>query len=386
MKKVSKKTMKNRSKKEEVKGVEVKAVEAKGKPTETKDWKVKAVVTMGLDLGDRYSAYCLLNQDGDVYEEGKMATTVEGLGKHLGGEKQWRVVMEAGTHSPWVARWLEEKGHEVIVADAGRVAAMSERKSKTDRSDARQLAELAYGNVRLLKPIQHRSVERQRDLNVIRVRDTLVRGRTMMINTLRGLVKSEGGRLPKCDAEYFVERVEMWIPGPLQAISQPLLKQIEACTQQIEELDEGIKKFEERYEEIKILKSAPGVGPIIAAAYVLTLDRPENLETSRDAGALLGLKPGKHQSGNCDPQCRISKKGNQYLRRLLVQGAHQVLGRRGADSSLRQWGLRLAASGGKRGKKRAVVGVARKLAVILHSMWKNKKKFQPFPEGAPQAA
>jgi transposase len=345
---------------------------------ENADWRVKAVVTVGLDLGDRYSFYCMLNQDGEVFEEGRIATTKEAMAKHFEKETGWRIAMESGTSSPWISRMLKGYGHHVVVANAARVAAMAEKKSKTDRNDAQHLAELAYGDVRLLKPIQHRSVERQRDLNLIRVRDTLVRTRTMMINALRGLVKSDGGRLPKCDAEYFVERVEMSIPKELQEMAKPVLEQIEMCTKRIGDLDQAIEKLSEKYEEIEILKTAPGVGPIIGAAFVLTLDRVENLESSRDAGAVVGLKPGKHQSGNSDPQCGISKTGNQYLRRLLVQGGQRILGRNGPDSALRRWGLGLAASGGKRGKKRAVVAVARKLAVILHSMWKHKAKFEPF--------
>ena len=120
----------------------------------------------------------------------------------------------------------------------------------------------------------------------------------------------------------------------------------------------------------------------MAAAYVLTLDRPDAVASNRSAGAFLGPRPGQSQSGDSDPQRRITKSGNTYLRSLLVPSAQYILGRFGPDSALRRWSLKLAASGGKRGKKRAIVAVARKLAVMLHSMWRSGQRFQAFPQTA----
>jgi transposase len=150
-------------------------------------------------------------------------------------------------------------------------------------------------------------------------------------------------------------------------------------------MDGQIEKLARKYPEIAILRSAPGVGPVVAAAYVLTLDRPD-AAGNRSAGAYLGLRPGQSQSGESDPQRRISKTGDGYLRSLLVQSAQYILGRFGPDSALRRWGLKLASTGGKRGKKRAIVAVARKLAVLLHSMWRSGEYFQPFPQTAAMAA
>lgn len=345
-------------------------------------WGEKPKVTVGLDLGDRYSYYCMLNADGEVFEEGRIQTNEEGLRRHFQGEDRWRIALEAGVHSPWVSRKLRAWGHQAIVANPRQIPALTETDSRNDRNDAENLARFAYCDPRLLKPIEHRSVERQRDLNRLKVRDTLVRARTMMINSLRGLVKSEGQRLPKCDADNFVSRAELFIPAELRPASQPMLEQIQQLTQHIQELEKQIEKLAEQYPEMELLQTAQGVGPIISAAYVLTLDRPEAFPSSRQAGAFLGLRPRQKQSGNSDVQCRISKRGNQYLRRLLVQGAQRILGPKGEDSALRRWGLKLASSGGKRGKKRAVVAVARKLAVILHSMWKNNEPFRPFPKTA----
>jgi transposase len=259
------------------------------------------------------------------------------------------------------------------------VRAIWENESKSDRLDAEMLANLGYSNPKLLAPIHHRSQERQRDLNLLRARDTLVRARTMLINSIRGMVKSDGGRLPKCAADCFATRVAAAVPVKLVMAVEPLLQQIAALTLQIRRLDQEIEKLADRYPEIHVLRTAPGVGPVIAAAYVLTLDGVDAVEHSRSAGAFLGLRPGRSQSGDSDPERNISKTGNIYLRRLLIQAAQYILGRFGPDSALRRWGLKLAL-GGKRAKKRAVVAVARKLAVLLHHLWKTGQHYQPFPQ------
>ena len=345
------------------------------------EWKEKPDRTVGVDLGDRFSHYCVLNGDGEVMEEGRIRTSEGAFRRHWEAEPRQRIVMETGTHSPWISRLLRGFGHQVIVANARKVRAISENESKNDRQDAEMLARLGYCNPRLLKPIQHRSAERQRDLNLIRARDTLVRARTMLINSMRGLVKSAGGRLPPASSESFATCVSAAVPAELGTSTQPLLRQIAGLTAEIRELDQAIEKLTERYPEIRILRTVPGVGPVISAAYVLTLDGVDAVEHSRSVGAFLGLRPKQSQSGDSDPEHNISKTGNIYLRRLLVQAAQYILGRYGSDSALRRWGLKLA-QGGKRTKKRAVVAVARKLAVLLHHLWRTGQNYRPFPEAA----
>jgi transposase len=344
------------------------------------EWKEKPAITVGLDLGDRFSHYCVLNEDSDVVEEGRVPTTETGLRRQFEGDPRQRIAMECGTHSPWVSRLLKQLGHQVIVANARKLRAISQNESKNDRADAQMLARLASSDPKLLSPIRHRSPERQRDLNLIRTRDTLVRARTMLINAVRGLVKSAGGRLPACSTAYFTEHAKPVLPAELKKAAAPLLAQIASLTKQIHHLDSEIEKLAERYPEIALLRTAPGVGPLVAAAYVLTLDRADAVSTSRAAGAFLGLRPRQSQSGDSDPEHRITKTGNIYLRKLLVQSAHYILGRFGPDSALRRWGLRLAGGGGKRAKKRALIAVARKLAVILNCMWRTGERYQPFPE------
>src|SRR5208337_3001646 len=270
----------------------------------------KPLLTVGIDLGDRCSRYCIVNADGEVMEEGRIATTAAALERHFTGEARQRIAMECGTHSPWVSRLLQGMGHEVWVANARKLRAITASESKNDRNDAEKLARFAAYNPKLLSPIQHRSPERQRDLNLLQARDTLVRART-----------------------------------------RPVIEQVAQLTQQIRGMDKQIEMLAKRYPEVERLRSVPGVGPVIATAYVLTLDSPTAAGKSRAVGAFLGLRPRQSQSGASDPQHRIGKTGNDYLRRLLVQAAQYVLGPFAPDSQLRRWGLKLAASGGKRGKK-----------------------------------
>jgi transposase len=348
--------------------------------------KDRATMTVGLDLGDRFSHYCVLNAEADVIEEGRTQSTEVALRRHFPAEPRLRMALECGTHSPWVSRLLKELGHEVIVANARKIPSITGSESKNDRNDAEKLARFAAYDPRLLSPVRHRSQPRQLDLNLITVRATLVRARTMMINSLRGLVKSAGGRLPGGSAESAPARFKAAIPTALVPATDPMVVQIAQLNGQIKCLDEQIEKLPRKYPEITLLRTVPGVGPVVAAAYVLTLDRVDAVADNRQAGAFLGLRPRQSQSGDADPQRRITKTGNSYLRSLLVQSAQYILGRFGPDSQLRRWGLKLAASGGKRGKKRALVAVARKLAVLMHSMWRSGCRFEPFPQTAGPAA
>jgi|HubBroStandDraft_6_1064221.scaffolds.fasta_scaffold323994_1 transposase len=340
----------------------------------------KPATTVGLDVGDRFSQYCMLNRDGEVVESGRVASTETGLRRQFECGPPMRVALECGTHSAWISRLLEQFGHQVLVANTRKLRAITASESKNDRNDAEKLARFAAFDPRLLSPIRHRSGERQRDLDLIHARSTLVRARTMIVNSLRGLVKSAGGRLPSCSTASFQTRVVATIPAALADAAKPLLEQVEALNRSIGEMDRRIEQLTARYPEIQRLRSVPGVGPVVAATYVLTLDSKDKVRHSRQAGAFLGLRPRQSQSGDSDPQHRIAKTGNVYLRSLLVQAAQYVLGRFGPDSELRRWGLKLATCGGKRGKKRAIVAVARKLAVILHRMWQTGDKWRAFPQ------
>src|SRR2546427_10382469 len=272
------------------------------------------------------------------------------------------MALETGTHSPWIRRLLKEQGHEVLVAHAHKVQFISKSNRKDDRHDARTLARLARIDPELLGPVRHRSAKAQIHLTVIRARAELVSVRTALVNAARGLAKSYGQRLPKCGTQQVSRQLGAGLPAEVREALEPLLKEIESLNERIKEYEVRMEKIaKESYPHVELLKQVKGVGTQIALPYVLPLDDPQRFPKSREVGCFLGLRPGRRDSGKSQPQMRISKEGDPYLRTMLVQGAHYILGPFGEDSDLRRWGLKLAARGGKNAKKRAVVAVARKL-------------------------
>ena len=335
-------------------------------------------LTTGLDLGDRWSNYCVLDEAGEIILEQKVAMTPEAMKQAFSKIPQGLIALETGTHSPWVSRLLTELGYKVIVAHAQKVQLITKSNRKDDRHDARTLARLARIDPELLGPVRHRSAKAQIHLTVIRARAELVRARTALVNAVRGLVKSFGERLPKCGTYQVNDKLAEGVSAELREVLEPLLKEIESLNARIKEYDERMERIaKESYPHVELLKQVKGVGTQIALTYVLTLDDPHRFAKSREVGCFLGLKPGRRDSGESQPQMHISKEGDRYLRTMMVQGAHYILGPFGADSDLRRWGLTLAARGGKNGKKRAVVAVARKLAVLLHRLWVSGEVYEP---------
>ena len=335
-------------------------------------------LTIGLDLGDRSSWYCVWDEAGSVLLEQRVGTTPKAMKEVFGGMPRSRIALETGMHSPWVSRLLSELGHEVIVAHARNVRLIGESRKKDDRLDARTLARLARIDPQLLCPVKHRSAKAQADLTVIRARAGLVRARTALVNTARGLAKSYGERLRGCNVRNMNPEKAEGLSPELQRALEPLLAAIESLSDRIGECNEGIETLaRESYPQVARLKQVKGVGTLIALTFLLTLEDPHRFRKSRDVGCYLGLQPGRRNSGQSEPQLHISKEGDPYLRTLLVQGAHHILGPFGADSDLRRWGLKLAERGGKNGKKRAVIATARKLAVLLHRLWVSGEAYEP---------
>lgn len=336
-------------------------------------------VVIGLDVSDKQThVFALDFETGEVLEDGKLATSGRMLGQRFRGYTAARVVVEAGMHSRWISELLGELGHEVLVANPRRVRLIAESDRKNDRFDAEMLARLGRSDPRLLSPIRHRSAAAQADLAVIRARDALVEMRTKLVNHVRGTVKGHGARLPACDAAAFHRQAREHIPAALVPALEPLLAQVESLTGAIRTYDKLVKKTaEDRYPEVKVLQQVAGVGPLTSLAFVLTLEDPHRFRSGRAVGAFLGLVPRQRESGEDAPELRITKAGNSYLRRLLVGSAHYVLGHFGPDTDLRRWGLKLAGRGGKRAKKRAVVAVARKLAVLLYTLWVTSAEYVP---------
>ena len=335
-------------------------------------------LTIGLDLGDRNSWYCVLDEAGHIQLEQRVRTTAKALREVFSAMPRSRIALETGTHSPWISRLLRELGHEVIVANARKVRLIGESRKKDDRLDAQTLARLARIDPELLCPVKHRSAKAQADLMMIRARAGLVRVRTGLVNTARGLAKSYGERLRGCNVRNMNAEKAEGLSPELQAALQPLLAALESVSERITEYNERIEKLaQESYPQVFVLKQVKGVGTLIALTFLLTLEDPHRFSKSRDVGGYLGLQPGRRNSGQSEPQMHISKEGDPYLRTLLVQGAQHILGPFGVDCDLRRWGLKLAERGGRNGKKRAIVATARKLAVLLHHLWVSGEVYEP---------
>ena len=344
-------------------------------------------LTIGLDLGDRWSWYCVLDEAGNVLGEQRVSTTAKAMREVFGRMARSRIALETGMHSPWVSRLLNELGHEVIVAHARNVRLIGESRRKDDRLDAQTLARLARIDPQLLCPVRHRSAQAQVDLTVIRARAGLVRARTALVNTARGLAKSYGERLRGCNVRNMNPEKAEGLSPELQAALQPLLVAIESLSERIREYNQRIEALaQQSYPQVALLKQVKGVGTLIALTFLLTLEDPHRFRKSRDVGCYLGLQPGRRNSGQSQPQMHISKEGDPYLRTLLVQGAQHILGPFGPDCDLRRWGLKLAERGGKNGKKRAIIATARKLAVLLHRLWVSGEVYQPLHNSKPMVA
>jgi transposase len=341
----------------------------------------------GIDLGDRWGHYCIDDADGTNVESGKTKMTREALATHFPSTRPMRIAIETGTHSNWVRTHLASLGHEVIVANARELHAITSSDHKSDAEDARKLAMYVRIDPRILRPIQHRTMEAQHDLAVIKARDVLVRVRTVLINAARGLAKTCGYRLPSCASAYFAARCRLMLPQVLEASVGKLIDQIDQVTQQIKKLGTELEQMAKKsYPETVRLKQVAGVGPITALTYVLTIEDPARFQKSRDVGSFLGLTPRQSQSGKRDPQLGITKAGNRHLRWLLVECAHVLMSKRSPDSDLKRWGLRLCERGGSNAKKRATVAVARKLSVLLHKLWVTGAAYDPAHRQAEQIA
>ena len=334
-------------------------------------------VTVGLDLGDRTTRYCVLQEAGEVISEGSLATTKGGLCSLLEKMPRSRVALEVGTHSPWVSRLLAGFGHEVVVANPRNVQLITRNERKNDRLDAERLARLARIDPQLLSPIHHRGEQAQADLAVIRARARLVDVRTQLINAARGLAKPMGERLKECDADQAGESLAESMPESVRAAIGPLLKIVESITEQIRVYDHTIQEIARRYPEIELLRTIYGVGILTALTFVLTIEDPGRFTHSRDVGAYFGLRPKQRDSGERQPELGISQAGDRLMRRYLVQAAHAIIRKGAPDSDLQAWAIQKLASGGKKAKRRVVVALARKLAVLLHHLWANGEVYDP---------
>jgi transposase len=341
---------------------------------------------VGWDVSDKFTEVCVLDGAGAVVEQSRVRTTKASLAGQLQRLAHARVVLEVGPHSRWIAELVQQAGHEAVVANARKVRLIWQSRRKTDRSDAMVLARLGRLDISLLAPIQHRTQGAQVDLSCLRSRDALVRARTLLVNHVRGVLKPFGVRVAGCKSSRFADSAAEVMPAELTPALEPVLAALRSLSEQVAVQDRQVEHLATTVHPVTArLTQVPGVGSVTALAYVLSLEDPNRFKKSRFVAGYLGLVPGKNQSGDNDPQQHITKAGDPFVRRLLVQCAQYALGPFGPDSDLRRWGLSLAARGGKNAKKRAVVAVARKLAVLLHRLWGSGAAYQPLGHGRPQA-
>jgi transposase len=338
-----------------------------------------------MDLGDKKHVVCVLDKTGHAIDNCTVDNNQESLHTFFSKYKEATVAIEASTHSPWISRQLAALGLHVLIGNPRKLRVIWDSNNKTDVRDAEMLARIARFDPDLLYPITHRGKQSQIDLELLQARDILVKNRANLINHVRGSVKSLGSRLPQCSTNSFHHKADDHLPAELHATLKPVLGIIEELTTQIKAFDKEIEHIsKERFPETELLRPIQGVGPLTALAFVLILEDSERFEKSRQVGSFVGLTPRRDQSGEVDKQLRITKAGNPYLRRLLVSAAQYILGPFGEDCNLKKFGLRLAARGGKNAKRRAVVAVARKLAVLLHRLWRHGEVYDPFFKAQPR--
>jgi transposase len=337
-------------------------------------------ITIGMDLGDKHNHICVLTGGGEDISEHRIANTPAAVAEFFGGFEspdRVTVAIETGTHSPWVCHVLQDMGLNVLVANARKTSLIYDATVKTDTRDARMLARMARFEPELLFPIQPRDRQAQAHLAVLRARNGLVKSRTQLITMVRGLVKSSGGRLPACSAPSFHTKVGKQVPTELRPAIDPVLDAIATLTARIGDFGRQVRNLCRSMPETERVMQVAGVGPLTALTFVLTVENPQRFVHNRDIGPYLGLTPGKDQSGDSDVPKSITKAGDGRLRHLLVEAASYILGPFGPDCDLKRHGTKIAERGGKVAKKKARVAVARKLAVMLLSLWKTGSDYEP---------
>jgi transposase len=331
----------------------------------------------GIDLHQDKSEICIIDEDGEVTEKTTVRTTRRALSRYFESRSRMRVVMEAGGSSPWVSRLIEGCGHEKVVCAPRRVRLIAESTLKADAVDAEVLARLVRIDPGFLGSVTHRSEEAQRLRSKLTVRTALVEARTKWINTVKGILRGFGYRVAGGGTRTFPQRVaKLDLPAELREVIEPLLTQLELVTAEIVRREEDLEQVARELPVVEHLRQIPGVGLIVSLYYVLTVDDPERFRRSRDVAAYFGLRPTMRSSASVSYFGRITREGDSEMRRLLVQAAHGLLRTR-TRSRLQDWAVELA---GRRGKGKAVVALARKIAVLMHRLWVTGEVFQPYPD------
>jgi transposase len=335
---------------------------------------------LGLDLGDRVHHFCLVTADGRVAERGAIPNKREALTGLAQKFRGHRIVLECGAQSSWISHHLKDTGcgMEVVVANARKVQLISQDTRKCDAHDAEHLARLGRADTSLLSPITHRGLDAQRHLSLVRMRDCIVRQRVALVNNARGLLKCVGEAVPGADPSNFARKCRDQLAADVLETVAPLLAVLDCCAEQIRLLERRIDKLiAKQYPEAARLMEINGVGPLTALTFVLTVDDAHRFARPRDIGGFLGLVPRRDQSGAKDKQLGITRQGDGFLRKLLVNCAQTILGPFGQDCDLRRWGLAKLEQRQGVARNQIVLAVSRKLAVLMLSVLKSGQAWRP---------
>lgn len=339
---------------------------------------------VGIDVHKNQSQICIFTEAGEVLHQ-RIHTNRQRFAAVFAERPTARILIEASTESEWVAQCLEVLGHEVIVADPNYAPmyAQRSRRVKTDRRDAEALAHAC--RLGAYHPA-HRTSEHQRQVRgSLTVRDALVRSRTRWISVVRALLRQHGYRLRSGAAESFIGRIEeLELSAELQAEIEPLLRAMRSVNEQLAALEQRVETMAQDNKVVERLRTAPGVGPLTALSFVATLDEVERFDNAHQVESYLGLVPREWSSGERQQRGKITKQGSGRMRALLVGAAWRILRRQEVvGSKLRHWAERLAT---RRGKRVAVVALARRLAGILYALWRDASVYDEARVGQRQHA
>jgi transposase len=330
-----------------------------------------------MDLGNRKHTVCALDQTGNVLWRKDVANTPEALKPFFEENAGATVAMETGLCCRWVSALAKSCGCDALVGNARKLAAIWQSKQKNDENDALLIAELARASRRLFHPVELRDDERHEMVQLIELREVAVSQRTQAVNSVRGLCKAHGVFIPKCDASCFHKVAAGAIPDGMAWKFKPMLRHLKEVAATIKRYDAMLEEYAQKHfkEEVELLRTVPGVGPITSCAFVALIADPGRFGSARDAGAYFGLTPGQDKSGDKDAPKHITKTGSALMRHLLVTAANHILRASSPDTALKRHGERICARGGKVARRKAKTAVARKLAVVMLAMLKSGKAY-----------
>ena len=337
----------------------------------------------GIDVHQKESEICILDETGEVIERSRIPTSRKALTGYFATKVRMQIVMEAGGSSQWVSRLIEESGHAALVCPPRQIRMIAESTLKSDKIDAEILARLGRVDSGFLGRVTHRSEEAQLLQANLTARSALVKSRTKWVNTVRGILRGFGYKVSGGATATFHQRcANTDIPEPLMETIRPLLTQLELINEEIERIEEKLNTIACGLPEVDHLRCIPGVGLLTALCFVLSIEDPERFRRSRELPAFFGLRPSVRGSGDVKHYGKITKQGNPEMRRLLVQAAHAMMNSK-ADCDLKRWATKVEA---RRGKGKATVALARKMAALMHHLWITGEVFRPFPSKAKKAA